>query len=189
MEKVRSFIAIEIPASLRARMDEILRTLKQTEGDVKWVRPEGIHLTLKFLGPVSEETLEKVAQAVQPVVAARDAFDLQVQGLGCFPSSRNPRVVWVGIEQGKGEAAALQKLIEEKTADLGFPPESRPFSPHLTLGRVRSPRGRVSLAEAIEKNKGFEVGVFRPSEVFLFRSDLKPSGAVYTKLKNFPMKG
>jgi 2'-5' RNA ligase len=189
MEGIRSFIAIEVPQPLQARLGEVQRELRRTEADVKWVRPEGVHLTLKFLGSVSAEVLEKLSLAIAPVVAAKSPFDLRIHGLGCFPSSRNPRVLWVGIAQGGAETSALQKAVEDKSAELGLQPEARPFQPHLTLGRVRSPKGRGLLAEAIENHKDAEVGTFRASEVYLFKSELRPSGAVYTKLQTFRMEG
>ncbi len=187
MEGIRSFIAIEVPQPLLARMGELQRELRRMEAGVNWVRPEGIHLTLKFLGSISAAELEKIAQAIAPVVAAWNPFELRIHGLGCFPSSRNPRVIWVGIDRGGGEASSLQKVIEDKAAEVGFPPEGRPFKPHLTLGRVRTPIGRSSLIQVMEKHKDVEIGTFPAHEVYLFKSELKPSGAVYTKLQTFPM--
>jgi 2'-5' RNA ligase len=189
MEGIRSFIAIEIPQPLKARLGELQRELRRTEADVRWVRPEGVHLTLKFLGSIGTEVQERLALAIAPVVSAWSPFDLRIHGLGCFPSSRNARVLWVGIAQGGTEASSLQKAVEDKSAEMGFQPEARPFQPHLTLGRVRSPKGRGLLAEAIENHKDAEVGIFRASEVYLFKSELRPSGAVYTKLQTFPMGG
>ena len=188
MEGIRSFIAIEIPQQLQTRIGELQKELKRSEADVRWVRPENIHLTLKFLGTVSRESPEKIAEAIAPLVAAWKPFDLRIQGLGCFPSTRNPRVLWVGIERGKEEVCSLQKAIENKSAEAAIPEEIRPFQPHLTLGRVHSPKGKYGLTQAVEKLKDAEVGSFQASELFLFKSDLRPSGAVYTKLKTFPMK-
>ena len=187
MEGIRSFIAIEVPQPLLARMGELQRELRRMEAGVNWVRPEGMHLTLKFLGSISAEEVEKIARAIAPVVAAWKSFELRIHGLGCFPSSRNPRVIWVGIDRGGGEASSLQKVIEDKAAEVGFPPEGRPFKPHLTLGRVRTPIGRSSFIQAMEKHKEVEIGTFQAREVYLFKSELKPSGAVYTKLQTFPM--
>ncbi len=187
MEGIRSFIAIEVPQPLLARMGELQRELRQMEAGINWVRPEGIHLTLKFLGSISAEELEKLARAVAPVVAAWKPFELRIHGLGCFPSGRNPRVIWVGIDRGGGEASSLQKVIEDTAAEVGFPREARPFKPHLTLGRVRTPRGKSSFPQVMEKHKDVEIGTFLAREVYLFKSELKPSGAVYTKLQTFPM--
>jgi len=187
MERIRSFIAIEVPQALLARIGELQREFRRMEAGVNWVRPEGIHLTLKFLGSVSAEELEKLARGIAPVVAARNPFELRIHGLGYFPSSRNPRVIWVGIDRGGGEASSLQKVIEDMAAEVGFPREARPFKPHLTLGRVRTPIGRSSFIPEMEKHKEVEIGTFLAQEVYLFKSELKPSGAVYTKLQTFPM--
>jgi len=187
MEGIRSFIAVEVPQSLRAKMEEVQRELKRTNADVRWVRPESIHLTLKFLGSVSGEDLEKLGAAIAPIISSWVSFEIRLQGLGCFPSSRNPRIVWVGIEQGSAEALSMQKAVENRAAEVGFPPETRPFKPHLTIGRVRSSRGKDSLAQAVENRRDVEIGPFRVNEVYLFKSELKPSGAVYTKLQTFPM--
>jgi RNA 2',3'-cyclic 3'-phosphodiesterase len=188
MDEIRSFIAIEIPSPLKGRMEEIQRQLRGTDADVKWVRPEAIHLTLKFLGSIRQEDVERISQALVPVVAGRESIDVRVQGMGCFPNARNPRVVWLGVDQGEEALASLQRAIEQKMAELSFPAEDRPFSPHLTLGRVRSPRGRVGLSRALEKHQGVEIGTFQAQEVILFRSELRPSGAVYTKLREFPFQ-
>ena len=188
MDDIRSFIAIEIPSPLKARMEEIQRQLRRTDADVKWVRPEAIHLTLKFLGSIRQEDVERISQALAPVVAGGESIEVRVQGMGCFPNPRNPRVVWLGIDQGKEALASLQRAIEQKMAELSFPPEDRPFSPHLTMGRVRSPRGRVGLSQALEKHQGVEIGTFQAQEAILFRSELRPSGAVYTKLGEFPFR-
>ena len=188
MEEIRSFIAIEIPPPLKSRMEEIQRELRRTDADVKWVRPEAVHLTLKFLGAIRQEEVEKISLALAPVVAGEESFEVRVQGMGCFPNPRNPRVVWLGVDRGKENLAFLQKAIEKKMSELSFPAEGRPFSPHLTLGRVRSPKGKAGLTQALEKHQGVEIGIFQAREVILFRSELRPAGAVYTKLMEFPMR-
>ena len=153
MEGIRSFIAIEVPLPLQARMGELQHELKKLEPDIKWVRPGGIHLTLKFLGTVPEEILEKVSLAVSPVILQTEPIDLRIYGLGCFPSSRNPRVLWLGIDRGCEQISSLQETIEKKTEALSLPPERRPFRPHLTIGRVRSLKDKGVLAQAIGNNQ------------------------------------
>ncbi len=187
METIRSFIAIELPRELVFRLEEVQREFRRMDADVKWVRPEAIHLTLKFLGSIQPGVVEKIFRALAPVVASREPFEVCLRGVGCFPNLRNPRVVWVGVDRGKDSLVSLQQEVEEKMAELSFPVEDRPFSPHLTLGRVRSPRGKADLSRAVETRKGQEWGKFQAQEVILFRSELKPSGAVYTKLKEFPL--
>ena len=187
MEGIRSFIAIEVPRLFQVRLGELQKEIKQAEADVRWVHPANIHLTLKFLGTVNNEFLEKITAILGPLIAEWKPFAVRIRGLGCFPSIRNPRVLWVGIDQGKEEVISLQGAIEGRAAEAAFAKETRPFQPHLTLGRIQSPRRRDPLAQAVENLKEAEVGIFRASEVFLFKSELRPSGAVYTKLKTFPM--
>ncbi len=187
MDKIRSFIAVDIPPSLRAKFGALQDELRRTRADVKWTRPEGIHLTLKFLGPVSPEDLEKISSAVAPAILGWKTFRLGIHGAGSFPSDRNPRVVWIGIREGLDEVTRMQKVVDDRAAEAGFPPESRSFTPHLTLGRVKSPKGKTDLIAAVERNRGIDFGDFEVREVCLFRSDLRPTGAVYTKLKIFPM--
>jgi len=188
VEGIRSFIAIEIPHPLLQKIGEIQRSLKSSGADVKWVRPEGIHLTLKFLGSISGEELKKLSLAIEPIITAREPFELKIIGLGCFPSLRNPRVLWVGIDNGSQEVSALQESIEKSAIEAGFLPENRPFSPHLTLGRFRSSRNKNFLTQAFENLKNEGVGNFWSTEVHLFKSELKPTGAVYTKLETYAMK-
>ncbi len=189
MEGIRSFIAIEVPGSLQDRMGELQRELKKFESDIRWVKPGNIHLTLKFLGTVPKEMIEKVSWAISPAVQQAEPFDLRLYGLGSFPSSRSPRVIWVGIDQGREPASSLQEAIEKETGALSFPSERRPFTPHLTIGRVRSLKGRGEFGRAIEERQKVEIGVFRAEEIILFQSKLTPAGAIYTKLKTFPMRG
>lgn len=189
MEEIRSFIAIEIPEPVRRNLGDLQKKLTQASADVKWVRPEGIHLTLKFLGNINLPDVERLAQALSSVVPAHEPFELRILGLGGFPTSRNPRVVWVGVDQGAEKVLSLQRAIEEKAREVQFPPENRAFKPHLTLGRVRSPKGREALSQMLEVHKSTEIGTFQAAAVFLFKSELKPSGAVYTKLGTFSLGG
>jgi 2'-5' RNA ligase len=189
MEKIRSFVAIEIPEDLRQKLRELLRGLRSTGADVKWVRPEGMHLTLKFLGPVDRENLEAISISLRPITEKFPPLEMKAQGVGAFPSLLNPRVVWAGLEDARGVLPELQKEIEAAVAALGFPPEERPFKPHLTLGRVRSPEGRKALSRMLETKTTLDLGSFRAERVILFRSDLRPEGAVYTKIDEFQLQG
>jgi RNA 2',3'-cyclic 3'-phosphodiesterase len=189
MEEIRSFIAIEIPEPIRQRLGDLQEKLRQASADVKWVRPEGIHLTLKFLGNISLPDVERLAQSLSSVIGTQESFDLRIVGLGGFPNDRNPRVIWVGLDRGAEKACSLQRVIEEETRKARFPSENRAFQPHLTLGRVRSSKGRDALAQMVAMHKSVEIGAFSAEAVYLFKSELKPSGAVYTKLETFPLRG
>ncbi len=187
MDEIRSFVAIDLPQSVRSQMESLQEEFKRKEADVRWVRPEGIHLTLKFLGDITPDEVGRIGRVLASIVPRWAPFSLQIKGLGCFPSVRNPRIIWVGIHDGANSVSSLQRAIEKAALDEQFPSEDRPFKPHLTLGRVRSLRGRDSLMASLEIHKDDEVGVFVAREVGLFRSELKPSGAVYTCLQRFQM--
>ncbi len=189
MEGVRSFIAIEIPPSLRNLLENLQRDLKKADGDVRWVRPEGIHLTLKFLGSIEKGEVEKISRTLESIATAWRPFELNFHGLGCFPRFRSPRVIWVGLNQGVGSITSLQHAIEESLAKEGFAREDRSFTPHLTIGRVRSQKGKEPLLRAIEMKKDVALGGFWTREITFFRSELHPKGAIYTKMGIFPMKG
>lgn len=185
---IRSFFAIDLPAPLREEVRRLQAGLRQTGADVRWTRPEGVHLTLKFLGNVAEETLEPLAAAAAEPAARSPVLTLGLAGTGVFPNRSRARVVWVGL---KGDVAALgqlQKEIEAVASRFGFAPEKRPFRPHLTLGRVRSNRKRAELLAALERTEP-QTLEFTAREVVLFKSDLKPTGAVYTALRRLPLGG
>jgi len=193
MEKIRTFIAIELDESVKdglAKLQERLKG-KAPQGSVRWVRLEGIHLTLKFLGDVPADQIEEITRALQKSCQGFAPFSLSCGGLGCFPNLKRPRVVWVGIQEETGTLAQLQKAIEENVAPLGYPTERRKFSPHLTLGRVQKRAGsgdRRRLGELVEASEIGILGQMEVRSVNLMRSDLRPSGAVYTRLAEVELK-
>ncbi len=186
MTTVRSFIAIELPEDIKAALQQLQNTLKaQSPREVRWVDPGGIHLTLKFLGDVETERLEAITQAISEVTQKMPPFRLVLQGTGCFPNLRRPRVIWVGVQGDLEPLGRLQEGIEESMAALGFAREDRAYTPHLTLGRVREgARGHdvQRLGEQIGALKWQGSGEFSVGSVHLIRSDLTPRGAIYTKL-------
>ena len=187
---MRTFLAIAPPPEVLRNIGTLQNRLqKDIQGVIRWVRPEGIHLTLKFFGEVSPEAVEKIDAAVSGPTAAVAPFNLAVRGVGVFPDVNRPRVVWVGIAGEIGALAALQRELERKLAAAGFPPEERPFRAHLTLGRVKVPRGIVGLSRAVETGAGVEAGIVPVREVALFKSELTPRGAVYTRLASYPLQG
>ena len=185
MEPMRTFIAIELTPPILDRLGDLQARLRQDLPPrlVRWVRPQGIHLTLKFLGENPASEVDAVSAAMANVCAAHAPFTLSVHGLGCFPNLRRPRVLWVGVEEPAGVLAALQRDVERVLVPLGFPPETRPFSPHLTLGRAKGgARGQIeALGKAVGQAKA-RIGEMPVAEVHLMRSDLLPGGAVYTAL-------
>ncbi|HEY69291.1 MAG TPA: RNA 2',3'-cyclic phosphodiesterase [Anaerolineae bacterium] len=184
---MRLFVAIELPTDLRRLLEEHSDTLSSMIHTriIRWVRPEGIHLTLKFLGDVSDGKLEAVKAAVRTVGPHFSPFEYSVGNLGCFPNARRPRVIWVGVQEPSGRLKALQAEIEQAYQTLGFEKERRSFHPHLTLGRVRrgvSHAEHQAVADAIINVAPISLGDYRVEEICLYRSELKPTGAVYTKL-------
>jgi len=180
---IRSFLAIELPKTILQKIEEVQRDLRSTHGDVRWVIPEKIHLTLKFFGNIEELRIDPISKSIEGVIQNTPPFFLKVKGVGAFPHLKNPRVIWMGLAEGRETLLSFQKQIETLLEEIGFQPEDRPFHPHLTLGRMRSSRGKEELAGRMEKFKEEEFGTFRVEKVILFKSDLKPTGPIYTSLK------
>jgi len=179
---IRTFICIELPEGLKKKIGEIQAQLKHYSAGISWVRPQNIHLTLKFLGDVEEQRLPDLATAMGEIAARYSRFTLIPEGPGVFPHARSPRVFWLGIREDTGTLAHLQEEIEERLEELGFAREKRAFRPHLTIGRVRPYRKPKELTPAF-LTIGFAADPFEVDHITLMRSDLKPTGAVYTPLR------
>ena len=198
MDAIRAFIAIELQPMLRAALDEVTQNIQEacvvSGGEaarkaVRWVSASNIHLTLKFLGEISTANVESLARMLKAEAARHAPFHVEVTGLGAFPNVRRPRVIWVGSE-APPNLALLQRAIEAETRALGYPAEDRPFSPHLTLGRISqnaTPRDASAVAQALGKIEIRHLGCIPVEKVHLFQSDLRPNGAVYTSLYAFPL--
>lgn len=187
MALIRTFIAIKLDERIHRKLELVQGELRGAvpARTVRWVEPNHIHLTLKFLGDVPEERIDEIRRALEPVAAAAAPFAFDVAGLGCFPNTRRPNVVWVGVEEPGGRLAALQEAVETALGRLGFGREERAFSPHLTLGRVRRdgrPADIAAVGEAVEKKKAGRIGRQDVSAIAIFKSDLTPDGSVYTEL-------
>lgn len=189
MEQIRTFVAIEIPPAAQATLaavQEALQAIRGAREAVKWVRPEIIHITLQFLGDVPAPRLEAVGEAVARACADVPAFPLRLSGAGAYPNTRRPRVLWVGLAGKLDVLAHLQSMVARELTGLGFPPEDREFSPHLTLGRVRrdaDPEAVRALGEAVSGLQIEESEPFLVEAVQVMRSDLYPAGPVYTPLR------
>ena len=184
-EPIRSFAAVDVPEPVRAQIGRLLDRLNQgPTPKVRWVKPAVMHLTLEFLGEVSGDFIESAKAQLSRVVPKFKPFEAQLSGLGAFPSPSRARVIWVGVEGGKEELCRLQASMTQALVRIGFKPERRPFSPHLTLGRLNVPAD-VSAATAVE----FQGDVFAVNEVVLFQSVLTPQGPVYMRLATFPLGG
>jgi RNA 2',3'-cyclic 3'-phosphodiesterase len=183
--EVRAFIAIELPESVKSFLVKISAELKLCGGPVKWVRPAGIHLTLKFLGSVPSDLLPRIQEAALPLFREQKPTQLHVSGLGAFPHLRKPRVVWAGLEDPAGGLSPLVNSLETVLEPLGFPKENRQFNPHLTLGRFKSNEKSSELIETIRQKMDIVGPSFVADHAILFESVLKPSGAEYIQLFRF----
>lgn len=186
-ETWRLFVALELPSDVRAMLADLQERLRPRTPTktVRWMNPDGIHLTLKFLGDVPSAQRANLEKALEAAVAGRTRFMLDTGLLGCFPNTRRPRVVWVGIRGHIDQLIALRDAVEASIAPLGYPTEDRPFSPHLTLGRVQREANQANvqrLGEMIAGQSGLPSLSWPVTGVTLFRSELKPDGATYSAL-------
>ncbi|SRR5581483_1624357 len=191
MGPLRAFLASELPASLQDAIQSATSGLRKTLGDdlIRWVPAHNVHLTLKFLGDVSASNLDLIKQMLTREAAQFPAFDLDVEGIGSYPTSRRPRVLWVGLS-APASLISLQRAIETAASRLGYETEERGFSPHLTIGRVRQTASAAELQKirsALEETKVGKIGSVRVEAVHLFKSDLLPTGSIYTKLFSAPL--
>ena len=189
---IRSFVAVELTDEVRQALAAVQRDLKAQAppGVARWTRPDSIHLTLQFLGDVPPDRVEAVAGALRAACAGRASFAFELAGGGVFPNPSRPRVVWVGVVEPSGALAALQQRVGELLAPLGFPPEERGFTPHLTIGRAARDAGHRDLAAlgALIARAGIgSLGRVAVDHVNLMKSDLRPDGAVYTPLAVIPL--
>jgi 2'-5' RNA ligase len=182
---MRAFIAIDLPEFVRAALAETQQTFRQVCRDVRWTRPEGIHLTLKFLGEISDAQTQQVVEALARI-GRFVPFSVELKGLGFFPAARRPRVFWVGVE-APAALAELAARVEGEMEKIGFPREDRAFTPHLTLARFPMPRPQPALEAAATTQAQQPTGKFEVSEFFLFESKLSPQGAQYRKVARFPI--
>jgi 2'-5' RNA ligase len=186
---IRSFLAIELPRTIRKKIEEVQGDLRSTHADVRWVNPEKIHLTLKFFGNIEESRIDLLLKSIEEPIRNTLPFSLKVRGVGAFPHLKNPRVIWIGLVNGREVLISFQKQIETQLEKIGIQPEDRPFNPHLTLGRMKSSRGKVELAGRMEKHKEEEFGDFQVERVVLFKSDLRPTGPIHTPLRDMKLGG
>jgi 2'-5' RNA ligase len=189
---LRSFVAVEIPSEIQSTIARAIAPLQKAlpKPLIRWVAPKNVHLTLKFLGDASPDNLDRLAEALKSVALNQETFTFSLGGLGAFPTPRRARVIWIGLQV----PVALKALlcgIESVAARLGYAPEGRPFSPHLTVGRVGknvSGTDFQGIRKALEGVVVGALGTIRVDAVHIFKSDLLPGGSVYTNLYTLPMK-
>jgi RNA 2',3'-cyclic 3'-phosphodiesterase len=191
MSLLRAFIAVELPLEIRKTVCAATSKLQNEIGPlIRWVPIENMHLTLKFLGDVSPSNVELLSQMLRAEMELFNCFDLHLNGLGSFPNLKRPRVIYVGM-QAPAALEALQRGIESASSRLGYGAEERGFSPHLTIGRVKqnvTATEQQAIRHALAATKIDSLGTARVNSVELFKSDLKPTGSVYTRLYSAPLK-
>ncbi|MDA0838373.1 MAG: RNA 2',3'-cyclic phosphodiesterase [Planctomycetota bacterium] len=185
---MRTFVAVELPADLRTEVIAYQRRLQSFDAKVRWVKPAQMHITLKFLGEIDETQADLLHELFQVVEKETAPFEVEIQGLGAFPNLRRPSILWVGVTTGIDALAGLAGQVEATAAELGFKKEKRGFNPHLTLGRVKSPKGLPPVMERIQKDESLSFGSFQVSEFVFMQSELKPSGAEYRRLNTYNLR-
>ena len=181
---MRLFIAIEIPSQIREALATFVKQLRGVAPLAKWVRPENLHVTLKFLGYTDPTNLEKIESNLQ-TIRAQQPVALEFSGIGFFPNEKRPRVFWAGMNSSPN-LAPLVEAIDRAMHQLGFALENRPFTPHLTLARFDPPGLPPQLAQLVQRHTSSSFGSLSTGEFHLIESKLKPTGAEYTKLQSFP---
>lgn len=190
---MRAFIAIEISDDIKSVLDRIIAHLKYSGADVKWVDPKAMHLTLKFLGEITDGKCSDVKSLLDAVAKGSKPFEMTMNGLGAFPKIERPRVIWAGLSKGGPEVAELARRIEDSLSETGFPGSDKPFSPHLTIGRVRSPLNtdklRDKMLSASSIIQSADVISHKVTSIVLFQSTLTSHGPIHTKLHEFQLRG
>jgi len=182
---LRCFIAIEIPETIKKSIADIIESLKKSGSDVKWVSDENIHITLQFLGETEEALIPDIKGALNKILATYSPFYIKIADVGCFPSGRRPRVIWVGMEESKS-VINLYNYIASEMVKLGYQKEERGFTPHVTIGRVKSNRNLGELLRRLDEFTVTDFPDFEVQNITLMKSELKPSGAKYYSLAEIP---
>ncbi|MGD2126799.1 MAG: RNA 2',3'-cyclic phosphodiesterase [Desulfobacteraceae bacterium] len=188
--EIRSFLAFELPTDIKRIVDRVAGEVRRFALEVRWVKTDNIHLTVVFLGRIKGEEIETIGKAVETVCLDHGPFDISLSGIGCFPNRRNPRVLWLGLEGDLERMAYFRDALQKQLKPFEIKLEKRPFKPHLTLGRFRKPnRSETRLHELMSAYSDLTSPVCSLNELILFRSDLNPGGAVYTKMLSWTLSG
>ncbi len=181
---LRTFLAIDLPASLQSAIEQNIQIAKRKFSGISWSKTENLHINLKFLGETTESQIDQIRQVVEQAVSNIAPFVIELKGFGVFPDNRLPRVLWIGIDGALDDLATLAERVGCAVVPLGFPQEDRPFQPHLTVARVKKDHREVgrALGTLGVFTDPFLCGQLPVERVTLYKSDLRPSGAVYTKL-------
>lgn len=186
---LRTFIAINVPPAVLDTIARIQNRFKSLGLHASWVKPGNIHLTLKFLGDTDPDRIPGIQITLTETLASLARFQLSLDSAGVYPDTNNPRVLWLGLKDREGTLETLQTGIEKALEQIGFPREQRPFSPHVTLARIKSPRGKKELKSELDalNRQGITPHPFDVGEIQLYESQLTPKGSIYTVLANFKL--
>lgn len=184
---MRCFIAIDMPEDIKRSISDFISKIDHKIKGIRWVLPENIHLTLKFLGELEDNQIKEVKKKISDISSNHSNFDINISKIGGFPTLKKPNILWIGIEESEN-LKALYDDIENSLLEIGFEKEDRKFSPHLTIGRVKDKRDIDSVIKAIASFQNFYFGTAKVNEILLMRSILKPSGAEYSKIEIFNLK-
>jgi len=182
MENIRAFVAIDTPQEIKMELDELISNLRESAPDIRWVKAANLHLTLRFLGDIPKNSVGDLAAEIAKNVSNFGPFEISLMGIGGFPNLKKARVIWVGGGEGSERLYELAPLVEKSCRDCGFGATDKPFSSHLTIGRVKFPKGHEGLISLVESIQ-FESSDFPVEEVVIFKSDLFPAGPKYTRLE------
>lgn len=187
---IRSFLAFELPPQMKETVSKVSSDLRRSNLDVRWVRPKGIHLTIVFLGDMRRQDLDAMGGPLEAACSRYAPLEVSLTGVGCFPNTRRPRVIWIGLQGDLERMGRLRDNIHKELRPFGIKEEGRSFAPHLTLGRFRNPGRPGGEVEGCMRDYALIGGpACTLSELILFKSDLKPTGAEYTKMASFPLVG
>lgn len=188
MESVRAFLALELNDEARAVLAQLLKEFRQTSTRASWVRPENLHLTLHFLGDIVLTDFDSAFRELELSVAQIDSFVTTLQGVEAAPNVRRPRLVWACVPGAPDALTELSRVVRSLTNGLIAQPDTRPFTPHVTLGRIRDPRSAGPVLDIVNRNHAVRIGEFAVTRVALFRSTLARDGARYELLRDFPLR-
>lgn len=182
---MRTFVAIELPEAVKGVVEALIRRLRGYGAQASWVRPENMHLTLRFFGDIADEQTARLAEILVESCREMPPFPLQIRGTGVFPNARKPSVAWVAAEPLDGGLVGLYNAAENAARAIGLPPDDKAFHPHVTLARIRDARTARSLVEALEREAAFDAGAFEVRGMTLFSSELAPKGPIYRVVREF----
>ena len=188
---IRCFIAIELEEVIHKNLSKLQSRLQKKllhDSKIRWVKPDRIHLTLKFLGDVADTAIPEICTAVSQAAALNQPFDFEIGNCGCFGSADSARVLWVGVTGGQEDLETLHQAVDTNLANIGFSPERRKFNPHLTLARIRNAATGRNARKIVEKLDPTILGAQNASEITVFQSNLTPAGPIYTPLHHAPLQ-